>query len=100
MADECDECNNTGWVSDALTQRQRSLAKQFGWEMPDFFDRPCPSCCEAVAANTYRIVHIGAIGSSVWQVERCEGNEWSVVAWFPTSSEAVSYVRRQEARRG
>lgn len=51
-------------------------------------------------ADEYRVVHIGAVGSSVWQVERREDDEWNVVALFPTSSEADSYVNRREARRG
>lgn len=48
----------------------------------------------------YRVVHTGAIGSSVWQVERCEDDEWNVVAWFSSSGEANAYVERRESLRG
>lgn len=42
--DTCDVCDGTGRVQDEPTARQRSIAKRFGWDCPDFFDRPCSLC--------------------------------------------------------
>jgi hypothetical protein len=42
--DSCDVCDGTGRVQDEPTDRQRNAAKRFGWDCPEFFDRPCSLC--------------------------------------------------------